>query len=582
MKRNNIYINDKIPPEELFAKLKDKYTMRIIHDTNNIAGGIYITDTDADCLENSKIFDKIFVIDNSQSADTVYYCYIICPDVNSVINYLLLVDYDLGLTYLLDGNSGMRKLELHKKLRSWTILYSAKPTIDYVYQGPRANGRYSRDLYNTKSILRNIVDIDSINHITDKDKLYEAMKTAHRDYLTFMPKTEKLETVHNIPKDNILIVKPVGPGAHSGKGIIIVTNGSELDKAKNIAKQNKKWKWIVSTYIINPLLFRGMKFHFRCYLMVTSTNKFYKFNIYEILTARDKYKTGDYSNKYIHDTHGSTTMHLYYYPKDMTEPEIATGVNKIMDKIITVFKSDMYGTVRSYPDSKYGYDILGIDIIFDDNYNPWLIEVNTKIGQGASYAYSEYVEFENAFLDWEYNCIVKPTFNKIVLVSVAKMTSVMIGQLLELTTDSDIMDNIGRGELWDRDKIEQLIDYEKKESGLALTEKKYMSWVACLKYGIGKVVGFLSLRPMFRARNLNVGDSDLQIRIFTYPSQGYGSNIIKKLMSMTIDIKKQIWATVHSSNAVSIKFFTKLGWTNMGSITVGKESNVAFLYNKKN
>jgi len=115
--------------------------------------------------------------------------------------------------------------------------------------------------------------------ILNKKKLYFTMKKYFpNDYLSFMPKTYDLNDFNKINNNEIYIIRPIGQGAYQGNGIMLVSNNKELIKAKKIAKKEKKWDWIISKYIKNPLLFNNKKCHFRCYLLITTFNKFFKFN----------------------------------------------------------------------------------------------------------------------------------------------------------------------------------------------------------------------------------------------------------------------------------------------------------------
>lgn len=576
-KETSVFINNSINNshvEELELALQNKY--RVIPIYNNQASGeIYITNTLQDCNQSKSRFNKIILLAQKQDVYNLEHCSITCDTMQEIINYLLMDDYKLGFTYLMDGNSGLRKLELHKMLRSWKIVYGTPKYVDFIMQEPRQDGRNAKEIYQINCTLKNMVDVDSIEFIVNKEKLYYTMKNMYQDYLSFMPEMTKLNEITEI-KNQVLIAKPVGAGAHSGKGISIIFDNDELIKSKQFAKKNKQWKWITTVYIKNPLLFKGLKFHLRCHLMVTTSNKFFQFPIYEILTAEEPYQQSDFTNKKIHDSHGSSTLHGYFYPRDLNDPRIKEQVEKIMNRIILSLKD----RVKSYAGNKYAYEILGVDILIDDLYNGWLIEVNNKIGRGAVYPYKEYQKYEHDILTWEYNSIIKPTFSKIKLIPMEKLENNAIDELLLITTDLKIMTNIGKGELWDRNKIVGLMQDSKKDANTN-APRKYFHWAIQSKYGFKKIVGYVGLRPMFKQKNLMINDNDLQIRLFAYPSQGFGTQIIKKIIKF-IDNNPplKLWATVHIDNNISLNFFHKLRWKNMGEITVGGERNTVFLYEK--
>lgn len=581
--KKNIYLGKNISQYDrssLEKGLGDYYNVQTIADEifsteDTKMRGTYITNSFDDCTKSKSKFDKIILLADKENQDKLECCSITCGTTAEIIDYLLMDDYHLGLTYSFDGNCGIKKLILHKKLRSWTIKYGQPTFVDYLNQGPESNGKLSKDLDSTKTVLRNMINISTISHITDKQKLYQTMKSEYSDFLTFMPKTTDLVLVNDIDKNKILIVKEVDSMAHGGTDISLVTNNSELQAAKDSSSKNKK-KWIASEYIINPLLFNGIKFHLCCYLMVTSLNKFYYFSEAEILVAKEKYKPSDFHNKNIHDSGGSMTRR-YFYPKDLDDPRIGAGISKIMERLISVLKSDKYPKISTYGDDKYGYDIIGINILFDDTYNPWLLGVDTNIKYVANHSNEQYELFGKSFLTWEYDTIIRPIFSKISFVPFAKINDKMIKELLYLTLNPVIMENIGRGELWDRKKLMQMLEEEKKDTS-DIASKQYFSWIVCLRYGIQKVVGYVSIRPMFKSNQWEIGPRDLQIRIFTYPSQGYGTSIMEKIVKFASNNHIKLWAIIHSDNKISISFFKKLGWKEMGVMKLGGNDNMVFKY----
>lgn len=552
----------------IIEKLKNKYKIGL--------GNIYITNTSEDGNKAKDSFFKIILIaDNSEQAARFEFCSITCEKAKDVVDYLLRPNFNSGLSYLFDGNSGMPKLDLHKKLSSWDIKYGNPSFVDYIRLEPGETGRYNKELCKINCILRNFVNLDSIIKIVNKKNLYDTMKDAYPDYLTFMPETFPLDEVQNVFEGDVFIVKPVGSGASSSKGISIVTNNQELAQAKKDAKLNQKWDWIISRYIKNPLLFNGLKFHFRCYLMVTSTNKFYKFHYYQIIPAIEKYKASDFANKNIHDSQGNnipgsdTYPNEFTYPYDLSDKRIQVEVERVMERIIHVLKTN---PIRGYDESKYSYEILGMDILFDESYHAWLLEVNTKIG------HYNFKNFAKAYLSWEFNSIVKPIFSQIELIPLEMVNEQMLEELLILTTNKEIMAHIGRGELWNREKILKMINESKQHSLInASHPRNYFNWVVRSKYGRQKIVGFVGLIPMFKGIHNEVGINDLRLRLITY-SQGYGLAILKKLKKYVDQTNYNIWILIHVDNKFPISMTKKLGAEFMGDTVIGDRVNSLFRY----
>lgn len=95
---------------------------------------------------------------------------------------------------------------------------------------------------------------------------------------------------------NAWIVKPMD--GCQGKGIYITDD---------ITKVPIDEQCVVSRYITNPLLLRGLKFDLRLYVLVTSFEplRIYFFNEGLVRFASEKYTDGDFDNKFIHLTNYS-------------------------------------------------------------------------------------------------------------------------------------------------------------------------------------------------------------------------------------------------------------------------------------
>ena len=420
---NNLYLlvkNQKYS-DELAASLSNSYNViatKSIDEKQVYHEDILIADTWIDCNRLKLLFKKIILLSNSEEIYEFDKCSITCEIPTDIIDYLNLPNYNLGFTYLMDGNSGMRKLTLHKKLRSWDIKYGFPSKVDYLYLDLHNGERYDRRFYPINSTLRNFIDIKAIQKILNKDELYFTMKDTYSDYLSFMAETRYLNQVNKLSKDEILIVRPVGTGAFGGKGILIVTNDDELTSAKEEAKKSPHWKWIASKYINNPMLYDGKKFNLKCYFMMTTFGKFHKFNNYEIMTAPINYTYNDFSNKKMHDPRRKYGIdHFYSYPTNISDKRIEKEVSGLQDRIINIIKKY---NLKSYEESKYGYMICSIDVLVDSNYHAWLIEVNNKVEHQINIGLENLTKFEEKFLSWEYEKAIKPIFSKIILQDIKK------------------------------------------------------------------------------------------------------------------------------------------------------------------
>ena len=84
----------------------------------------------------------------------------------------------------------------------------------------------------------------------------------------------------------------------------------------------------------------------------------------------------------------------------MHDKRIDAGIKQIYKALVNKLKNKVY----PYDESEYGYEILGLDIMFDDEYNPWLIEVNSQIAHetGDFIFKDKYINLTKKYLEWEY------------------------------------------------------------------------------------------------------------------------------------------------------------------------------------
>lgn len=186
-----------------------------------------------------------------------------------------------------------------------------------------------------------------------------------------------------------------------GRGVKVVTNQSEFDDIWRLHKQQfPKEKAVLSKYIDNPKLITvdgtKYKFHLRMYLLVTLTDKkrAYLYRDGRLFHAKNEYTDSDYDSSDIHDTHlKSSTPDLKFrtnYPGNTKSTDAA------FDKIRQMMSDVMSITIdklEPYPENDYGFEIFGIDVMFDadDNDSPYLLEINSAPGLGDNPHMVEYL-----------------------------------------------------------------------------------------------------------------------------------------------------------------------------------------------
>ena len=237
-------------------------------------------------------------------------------------------------------------------------------------------------------------------------KQVSRMREIHgHKHFNFIPKTfllpnefAYLEAEMEKDKEKLWIAKPAA--SSQGKGIIVTNKLAEIPQ--------KGTPHIVSEYINNPLLFDGFKFDLRVYVAITSINPL-RLYIYE--DGLTRFATGKYNNNLTGNKKQSKFTHLTNYSLNKFNPNFiantdpnADGVGskwslqalrkafreqgiddvaifkKIEDVIIkTILSAEnvIFNACEQYvPFRNNCFELLGFDILIDNQLNPWLLEVN--------------------------------------------------------------------------------------------------------------------------------------------------------------------------------------------------------------
>ena len=186
----------------------------------------------------------------------------------------------------------------------------------------------------------------------------------------------------------------------------IFNNNMELSKAKK--KEKKKIyskitcfnEVIVQKYLDNPLLYKKRKFDIRCYVLVDSN--------LNVFFCRDGHLKGssefydiNTTNKFIHITNHSlqkksAKFEQYEYGNEMSYSDFKKFMKeeqipiekfstmledmKILVKIS--FKSVGNKLLKTTP--VFCFEIFGYDFILDNDFRPWILEINNNPGLGIS------------------------------------------------------------------------------------------------------------------------------------------------------------------------------------------------------
>ena len=267
-----------------------------------------------------------------------------------------------------------------KKRGNWK---KSTKNIDFLYIDETKS--IKNKMSDKKVGIKNIINLKSVENVIDKFKLIDNLQKKFPDFAKkytlqqfLIKKNKKYPELTKKFDKNVWILKPID--SFAGKGIKIFDNFNDFDKF------NKTYnEYVLQSYIRNPLLIQGKKFHLRMFLLETIIDN--KINTYllrkgAIITASKKFKLNSFNDKNIHNSHLKSTDERLIFPDDYLKIfnlkktiEIFKNIIRICKKIAILLKD-----TKCYPESKDCYYLFGLDIMITDDDRVLLIECNKKTG----------------------------------------------------------------------------------------------------------------------------------------------------------------------------------------------------------
>jgi hypothetical protein len=186
-------------------------------------------------------------------------------------------------------------------------------------------------------------------------------------------------------KDGVYIIRPVGKSVGSGEGVEYVSNKKELEVVINKYKSGNKYKKVIASEYIQPmLLYNNKKFNIRVYILFLNNkgNITWSTSLHgRIFCAKKEFVDRDYHNLEIHDTHGRYSTRNVYFPeefnygKENTE-KVLLQMEMILSKVAEIVKPHL----NCYPESNNCFEVFGIDFMVKKDFTVILIEVNDNAG----------------------------------------------------------------------------------------------------------------------------------------------------------------------------------------------------------
>lgn len=340
---------------------------------------------------------------------------------NKKITYSLCVDYDDLFNEILRkvlNDHGFNEIPFDE-IRDDPNKYK-KVLVDFLFL-KYIKSPMPREYQSIKCRIKS--ELSRSNKLVDKCALHKLINdSSDKKLQSYIPKTSDLKDIKHLEKEQILILRPCAQWATTGKGIIRVSTDKQLQQEKRKYDTDGKFAIIASEYIRDPLLFDTKKFHLRMHMIFTMIPTF-QYNLAKIgriLTAEKPYIDDYFDDSDIHDTHGHSTKHNYFFPEDFNESygeglnEHVSEIWKQMNYICGGLSNFVKSKIKPYEESESGYYVFGLDFMVDTSYHVFLIECNNHPGHGSLNVDDnrKYIDFLKQYFEWIYDCALKPFFDK--------------------------------------------------------------------------------------------------------------------------------------------------------------------------
>lgn len=257
-------------------------------------------------------------------------------------------------------------------------------------------------------------------HMGRKDKLWMRLNTAMmkfgiEDFGEFHPRTfvlprdyEELRDYWSDSSSKLFIMKP--PASSRGNGIKVINDISQIPShaIPQPTGSNERSTMIIQRYISNPCLLENrQKFDLRIYVLLTSVDPLrvyvYKEGLVRFASSKYTIQEDGIIDQYMHltnyfinknsigykinndcDSLNGSKWTLTRFWRHLEEHYPSVNTKQLWSKIIDIIvktviscESPMYKYSRQNCKNDYtSYELFGFDIILDEDFKPWILEVN--------------------------------------------------------------------------------------------------------------------------------------------------------------------------------------------------------------
>lgn len=284
----------------------------------------------------------------------------------------------------------------HTDSHDWNLLWLGSTPKPYLYEGLNEYQKLNH--------------FPSSSEITRKDRLccnlvnlQHKFGTEHFDFIpdTYILPDEFADFYTKFQAEKAWwIIKPCA--SSQGKGIYIIDDLDEVPIDESL---------IISRYIANPLLIKGLKFDLRIYVLVTCFEplRIYMFEEGLARFASEPYRAASKASRFMHLTNYSVNkknsvfvQNLDYHEDNVGHKWSMSALFKYLEqhgvdvsllwsriydmiiKTILAVEPKVVEQVRKYSLHRSNcFDLYGFDVLIDSELKPWLMEVNLSPSLGT-------------------------------------------------------------------------------------------------------------------------------------------------------------------------------------------------------
>ena len=171
----------------------------------------------------------------------------------------------------------------------------------------------------------------------------------------------------------------------AGSGNKVVDSVEEVKEFVESYTPTKDFEgWILQDALEETATFKGYKFHLRVILVVvvrTGKTSIYISNYHTYVLSNKLYDVEKLKEPEIYDTHKKRNTRNAFFPMERPDgwsvEDTRTGMGKISKTLYTLFHEQHL--FKPDWNIKNGYELLGVDILFDKHYKPYILEINQKM-----------------------------------------------------------------------------------------------------------------------------------------------------------------------------------------------------------